>query len=86
MDFNYLIDVLFHPLVIFLMGMLPITELQGAVIFGITVFRMNPWVAFASGTAGCITMAMLLLFFLESITTFLRHHFKFFEQLYIASN
>ena len=82
MAFAELAQSLPDPLVVFLMGMLPITELQGAIIFGVTVLHMNPWVAFASGTAGCITMAMILLVFLESVTIFLRRHFKIFDRLF----
>lgn len=71
-----------HPLVVFLMGMLPITELQGAIIFAITVLHMNPWLAFFAGTAGCISMSIFLIFFLEHITLFLRKHFKFFDRFF----
>ena len=69
-------------LIVFLMAMLPITELQGAIIFGVTVLDMNPWVAFTFGTAGCITMALFLLVFLESITEFLRKRSKRLNRLF----
>ena len=73
-------------LTIFFMAMLPVTELQGAIIYGVTVLDMNPWMAFIFGTSGCITMAMFLLVFLESITNFLRKHSKllnrYFEWLF----
>lgn len=82
MNFAELAQSLPDPLVVFLMGMLPITELQGAIIFGVTVLDMNPWVAFVSGTSGCITMAMFLLVFLERITVFFRSHFKIFDRFF----
>lgn len=86
MNLSTLTQILPDPLLVFLMGMLPITELQGAIIFGVTVLDMNPWVAFAAGTSGCITMAIFLLFFLEAITQFLMKHSKwmrrFFEWLF----
>lgn len=82
MSFTELAQTLPDPLVVFLMGMLPVTELQGAIIFGVTVLDMNPWIAFVSGTAGCITMAMLLLLFLERVTLFLRRHSKLFDRLF----
>ncbi len=70
------------PLVVFVMGMFPVTELQGAIIFGVTVLKMNPWLAFASGTLGSITMAMFLLLFLQRVTGFLRRHFKIFDRFF----
>ncbi len=82
MNLSTFIQAIPDPVVVFFMGMLPITELQGAIIFGVTVLDMNPWVAFISGTSGCIVMAMFLLFFLQRVTELLRKHFKIFERLF----
>lgn len=82
MSFTDLAQALPDPLVVFLMGMLPVTELQGAIIFGVTVLGMNPWIAFLSGTAGCITMAMLLLLFLERVTEFMRKRSSLLRRLF----
>ena len=43
------------------MGMLPLTEPQGAIIFGVTVLEMNPDGFYLY--TGCITMAMLTPYF-----------------------
>ncbi|MFA6024208.1 MAG: small multi-drug export protein [Candidatus Gracilibacteria bacterium] len=82
MPFSELIQVIPDPIIVFFMAMLPITELQGAIIFGVTVLDMNPWVAFVAGTTGCITMASFLLVFLESIALVLRKHFKIFDRFF----
>ncbi len=82
MSFTDLAKTLPDPLVVFLMCMLPLTELQGAIIFGVTVLEMNPWMAFIFGTAGCITMAMLLLIFLEDVTEFLRKRSKLLNRFF----
>lgn len=82
MNLTQISEILPDPLLIFLMGMLPITELQGAIIFGVTVLKMNPWIAFAAGTSGCITMSIFLLFFLESITKLLMKHSKWMRRLF----
>lgn len=73
-------------LIVFFMAMLPITELQGAIIFGITILDMPPLWAFLWGTGGSITMCFFLLVFLEKVTRIARKHSKlldcFFEKLF----
>lgn len=73
---------LMNELTVFLMAMLPITELQGAIVYGVTVLDMNPWWAFLWGTAGSITMCFFLLVFLERTTIFLRKHSPFFDRFF----
>lgn len=69
-------------LTVFFLSMLPLTELQGGIAYGLTVLHMSPLTAFIAGTAGCTTSAVLLVAFLEPCTRFFRKHFKFADRFF----
>lgn len=68
-------------LLVFLMAMLPITELQGAIVAGVTVLGLNPWLAFILATAGNILVSILIYYTLGPVTNFLRKHIVWIDKL-----
>ncbi len=73
-------------LVTFLVGMVPIFELRGAIPLAITYFKLNTFVAFFWAVLGNITVMLLLAFLLEWGVNFITKHFswgeKFFKWLF----
>ena len=67
---------------VFFLSMLPITELQGGITYGLTVLHMSPLLACIAGILGSTTSAMLLIAFLEPCTKWLRKHFKIFDRFF----
>ena len=70
-----------NELIVFFLSMLPITELQGGITYGLTVLDMDPWRACIAGILGSTTIAMILIVLLAPVTTFLRKHLKFVDRL-----
>ncbi len=67
---------------VFLLSMLPITELQGGITYGLTVLKMPAVMAFLAGTAGCSTSAMILLIALKPCTQWLMKHSKLADRFF----
>lgn len=60
-------------------GMLPILEIRGALPFALGVLGMPLWQAFLWSAVGNILIVVILLRFLDPVTTFLMKHSKFFN-------
>ena len=60
----------------FLIGMLPIMEAKGAIIYGVSVLKLSPLVAFVAGTLGNMVACAILVTILEPITLWMRRHSK----------
>ncbi len=69
-------------LTVFFLSMLPFTELQGGITYGLTVLHLTPWMACLAGIAGSTTAAMLLVIFLEPVTKLLCKHFSLAERFF----
>lgn len=72
-----------EELVMFVMAMLPLTELRASIPFGITVLHMSPWAAFAFSLAGNIFVALIILALLDPVAKFLRKHSKTMDRFFI---
>lgn len=70
-----------NELIVFFLSMLPITELQGGITYGLTVLDMEAWRACVAGILGSTTIALLLIVALDPVTQFARKHFKFIDRL-----
>tara|TARA_B100000315_G_C14476905_1_gene541066 strand:+ start:549 stop:1040 length:492 start_codon:yes stop_codon:yes gene_type:complete len=60
-------------------AMLPVLELRGALPFAMGVLGMPLWSAFLWSVVGNILIVVILLKFLNPVTTFLMKHSKFFN-------
>lgn len=69
-----------NELIVFFLSMLPVTELQGGITYGLTVLHMDPWRACVAGILGSTTIALLLIVALEPVTRFARAHSKFIDR------
>lgn len=65
---------MYKDLTVFFLSMLPITELQGGITYGLTVLDMEPWRATVAGILGSTTASLILIALLEPVTTWLRKH------------
>jgi uncharacterized membrane protein len=79
---NILIENLGDVFTVFFLSMLPITELQGGITYGLTILNMHPIPACLAGIAGSTTSAMLLISFLEPCTKWLRQQSKLFDRFF----
>lgn len=61
-------------------AMSPVLEARGAIPFAMGVLHMPLWQAFLWAVLGNITIVIILLRFLEPVTTFLMKHSKFFNE------
>ncbi len=61
-------------------GMLPILEIRGALPIALGAFHMPLWEAFLWSATGNILIVVILLKFLDPVTTFLMKHSKFFNR------
>lgn len=68
-------------LLVFLMAMLPITELQGAIVAGVTILNLNPWLAFILASAGNIFVSITIYYTLGPVTNFLRKRVAWIDKL-----
>jgi uncharacterized membrane protein len=70
------ITILWDSILTFVIGMLPIMEAKGAIIYGVSVLKLAPWIAFVSGTLGNMVACAILIQILEPITLWMRQHSK----------
>lgn len=66
----------------FLLSMLPLTELRGAIPYAIGVLNMNPLDAFLWAVLGNILVAVIILKLLGPVSDILRKHSQFFENFF----
>jgi uncharacterized membrane protein len=65
-----------------IIAMTPIFELRGSIPVAITVFGMNPFMAYLWSVLGNILPVILLVFFLEKVTLFLSSRFEFWRKFF----
>ncbi len=84
LDINYieLFRNLPPELAVFLMSMLPITELRAAIPVGLTVYKLNIWTTLFYGILGNIIPMFFILYLIDPISKFLMRHSKFFHNLF----
>lgn len=65
-----------------IIAMTPIFELRGSIPVAITVFGMNPFMAYFWSVLGNILPVIVLVFFLEKVTLFLSEKFEFWKKFF----
>lgn len=68
-----------NEIITFILAMLPVTELRGAIPYAILELEMAPISAFISAVLGNIFVSIIILKLLGPVSDFLRKHFEFFE-------
>lgn len=69
-------------LLIYFLSMLPVGELRTSIPYAIALLDMPAQTALFFATAGTITIAVILFYFLDPVTKFLRKHLKFMDQFF----
>lgn len=88
-DFGAAFSSIPHPLAVFLMAMLPIVELRGAIPVGIEVYKMSWLLTSLWAVLGSSTAALLTLWLIGPVSRLLMKHsqamHRFFEWLFARS-
>lgn len=71
-----------NEIITFILAMLPITELRGAIPFAILELKMEPVPAFISAVIGNILIAIVILKLLGPVSELLSKHSKFFDNFF----
>ncbi len=71
-----------NEIITFILAMLPITELRGAIPYAILELKIEPIPAFISAVLGNILIAIIILKLLGPISKFLSKHSKFFKNFF----
>lgn len=66
----------------FVIAMLPIAELRGAIPLALSVYGLSPFPAFFWAVLGNFLPVIFLLWFLEPLSKYLSHHFYFFNRFF----
>ncbi len=69
-------------LIIFLSAMAPISEIRGAIPLGILVYDFPIWLVFIVAIIGNLIPVVLILWYLETVSNFLREKSCFFEKFF----
>lgn len=82
---DYIIQLLSNispHLATFLIAILPIIELRGAIPIGMTFYSLPWYLVYFWAVLGNIVSAIIVFFFLEKVSGFLIKHSKFFERFF----
>ncbi len=71
-----------HQLLTFLISMLPVIELKGAIPIAILEYNLPWWQAYIFGVLGSIFSAFLILLLLGIISDWLSKHFNIFKKFF----
>lgn len=80
-QFSLLRDTFPPQLLTFFAAMLPVTELRGAIPFGMEVLNLSASDAFFWATLGNMVPNFIILLILEPLTSFLRKYSPFFDRV-----
>ena len=69
-------------LIIFLSAIAPISEIRGAIPLGILVYDFPIWLVFIVAIIGNLIPVVLILWYLETVSNFLREKSCFFEKFF----
>jgi len=73
----------YYPqLITFLIAMMPVSELRGAIPVALQVYELSPFSAFFWAVLGNLVAAALVLLLLEPFSNYLRHNFYFFNRFF----
>ncbi|QQR55472.1 VanW family protein [Candidatus Peregrinibacteria bacterium] len=67
-------------LLVFFLSMVPVTELQGGIAYGLTILDLPPWRACLAGVLGSTTVAFMLILGLDPVTRFARKHIAWIDR------
>ncbi len=84
LDINYieLFRNLPPAMAVFVMSMLPITELRAAIPIGITVYKLNVWSVLFYAILGNILPMFFILYLIDPVSKFLMKHSSFFHKMF----
>ncbi|OIP80409.1 ligand-binding protein SH3 [Candidatus Peregrinibacteria bacterium CG22_combo_CG10-13_8_21_14_all_44_10] len=71
-----------NEIITFILAMLPVTELRGAIPYAILELEMAPIPAFISAVLGNIFVSIIILKLLGPVSDFFREHSAFFENFF----
>jgi len=70
------------PLATLIISALPVIELRGGLPLAITLYKMTPGEALFWSVMGNVSVSIMLVLFLERVSTFLIKHFKLFKKFF----
>jgi len=66
----------------FILAMTPVGELRLSIPIALTLYNMDPWIAYLLSVTGNIFSVFLILNFLGVVSSWLSSHFRFFDNFF----
>ena len=81
-DYSHIFQNFPPQLAMFLIAMIPISELRAAIPIGIKVYHLSIWSAYIWSVLGNLLPMILILLILQPVADFLSAHFRIFQKFF----